>query len=511
MSSEKAVDQLPGRAGRREWVGLAVLALPTILLGLDMTVLHLAAPILSADLAPSSSQLLWIVDVYGFAVAGLLITMGTVGDRIGRRRLLMIGAAGFAVASVLAAFATSPELLIAARALLGLAGATLMPSTLSLISNMFRDPKQRQFAIAVWMTNFMIGGMAGPLIGGVLLEHFWWGSVFLIGVPPLLILLAAAPVLLPEFGNPGAGRIDLTSVVLSTGAIVAVVYGLKETAKDGPHLTPIAVMVIGLVAGYTFVRRQLGLAEPLLDLRLFRLAGFSVSLGAQTFGLFVLAAMQFLTVQYFQLVLGMTPLEAGLWMLPTMVTGIIGTLGAPLVLRWLRAGTAMTAGFLVAIPGLALMALSGRLQVVIGLAIVGIGIQVVLALTYDLVVGSAPPERAGVASGMGETGTELGMALGVAVAGSLVTAIYRSQVTEETLPQGIPSAARDTLGSAVAVAEQLPAPLAREVLELTRGAYTDGVQAAVLVSAGILAVLAVATATLLRRPRRAGVPDTLDS
>jgi DHA2 family multidrug resistance protein-like MFS transporter len=511
MSLEEELDQTPVMAGRREWLGLAVLALPTILLGLDMTVLHLAAPILSADLAPSSSQLLWIIDVYGFVVAGLLITMGTVGDRIGRRRLLMIGAAGFTVASVLAAFANSAELLIAARALLGLAGATLMPSTLSLISNMFRDPKQRRFAIAVWMTNFMIGGMAGPLIGGVLLEHFWWGSVFLIGVPPLLILLATARALLPEFGNPGQGRIDLSSVVLSTGSIIAVVYGLKEIAKDGVHVTPLAVMIIGLVAGYTFARRQLRLTEPLLDLRLFRLAGFSVSLGAQMFGLFVLAAMQFLTVQYFQLVLGMSPLEAGLWMLPMMVTGILGTLAGPLVVRVLRAGTAMTLGFLIAIPGLALMALSGRLQVVIGLAIVSVGIQVVLALTYDLVVGSAPPERAGVASGMGETGTELGMALGVAVAGSIVTAIYRGQVTAQTLPTGVPSAARDTLGSAVAVAEQLPAPLAREVLELTRGAYTDGVQAAALVSAGIVAVLAVATATLLRKPKRSGVPDTLDS
>ncbi len=287
--------------------------------------------------------------------------------------------------------------------------------------------------------------------------------------------------------------------------------GVKELAKDGLHLTPVLVMVAGVTTGYVFARRQLGLAEPLLDLRLFHRAEFSVSLGAQTFGLYVLAAMQFLTVQYFQLVLGMTPLEAGLWMLPMMVTGIVGTLAAPLVIRWLTARTAMTAGFLVAIPGLALMAMAGRLQVVIGMAIVSVGIQVVLALTYDLVVGSVPPERAGAASGMGETGTELGMALGVAVAGSLVTAIYRGQVTEQTLPAGVPSAARDTLGSAVGVAEQLPAPLAREVLELTTGAYTDGVQAAIWLSAGIIAVLAVATATLLRSPKRAAVPDTLDS
>ncbi|ADB34379.1 major facilitator superfamily MFS_1 [Kribbella flavida DSM 17836] len=488
----------PPRAGRREWLGLAVLALPTILIGLDMTVLHLAAPILTADLAPSSSQLLWIIDVYGFVVAGLLITMGTVGDRIGRRRLLMIGAAGFALASAIAAFASSPELLIAARALLGLAGATLMPSTLSLLSNMFRDPRQRQLAIAIWMTNFMVGGIAGPLVGGALLEHFHWGSVFLIGIPPLLLLLAVARPLLPEYRNPRAGRIDLTSVVLSTGAIIAVVYGLKETAKDGLHSVPVVVLVAGLLTGYVFVRRQLTLAEPLLDLRLFHHAAFSVSLGAQTFGLYVLAAMQFLAMQYFQLVLGMSPLEAGLWTLPSAFSGIIGTLGGPLVVRWLRAGTAMTVGFLVAIPGLALMALSGRTEVVVGMTIASLGIQLVLALTYDLVVGSAPPERAGAASGMGETGTEFGMALGVAVAGSLVTAVYRSQVTEQTLPSGVSSEARDTLGSAVAIAEHLPGPLAQELLTLTRGAYTDGVQLAALVSVAIIAALAVATATLLR-------------
>ncbi|GAB2593529.1 MFS transporter [Kribbella endophytica] len=495
------------RAGRREWLGLAVLALPTILIGLDMTVLHLAAPMLTADLGPSSSELLWIIDVYGFVVAGLLITMGTVGDRIGRRRLLMIGAAGFAVASLVAAFATSAAMLIGARALLGLAGATLMPSTLSLISNMFRDPRQRQMAIAIWMTNFMVGGIAGPLVGGVLLENFHWGAVFLIGIPPLLLLLVLARPLLPEFRNPGAGRIDVASVVLSTGAIIAVVYALKETAKDGVHPISLVVLAAGLLAGYTFVRRQLRLADPLLDMHLFRLPSFSVSLGAQTFGLFVLAATGFLSVQYFQLVLGLSPLHAGLWMMPSAVSGIIGTLGGPLIVRRLSARTSMTLGFLIAIPGLALMALSGRTAIVVGLVIANFGIQLVLALTYDLVVGSAPPERAGVASGMGETGTELGMALGVAVAGSLVTAVYRSQVTEQALPAGVSSEARDTLGSAVAVADHLPGPLAREVLQLTRAAYTDGVQLAALVSLGIIAVLAVATATLLRTRQR----DTVES
>jgi DHA2 family multidrug resistance protein-like MFS transporter len=480
---------VPLRAGRREWLGLAVLALPTILIGLDGTVLHLAAPLLSADLSPSSSQLLWIIDVYGFVVAGLLVTMGTVGDRIGRRRLLMIGAAGFLGVSILAAFVTSAALLIAARAMLGLAGATLMPSTLSLLSNMFRDPHQRQLAIAIWMTNFMIGGMAGPLIGGVLLDHFWWGSVFLVGVPPLILLLVAGPLLLPEFRNERAGRIDLLSVVLSTGAIITFVYAVKETAKDGLHLWGVAIAAAGIGLGWVFARRQLRLADPLLDLRLFRCAAFSASLGAQTFGLFVLAAMQFLTVQYFQLVLAMSPLEAGLWMLPMMMAGIVGTLGAPWVVRRLRAGTAMTLGFTVAVPGLALMAVSGRWPVVVGVAVVSLGIQVVLALTYDVVVSSAPPERAGVASGMGETGTELGIALGIAISGSLVTAVYRA---------GAPSATGDTLSSAIAAASRLPGPAGRELLELARDAYTNGVQLAAVVSAAIVVLLAVATATLVR-------------
>ncbi|GAA0620866.1 MFS transporter [Kribbella sandramycini] len=472
-----------------------MLALPTMLLGLDATVLHLAAPALSADLAPSSSQLLWIVDVYGFVVAGLLVTMGTVGDRIGRRRLLMIGAAGFLVASVVAAFATSPELLIAARAALGLAGATLMPSTLSLLSNLFQDPDQRRLAIAIWMTNFMIGGMAGPLVGGVLLDHFWWGSVFLLGVPPLVLLLIAAPLLLPEFRNTAAGRIDLPSVGLSIAAIVAVVYAIKETAKGAASLTTLAIALGGLFLGWVFARRQLRLPEPLVDLHLFRRSAFSASLGAQTFGLYVLAALQFLTVQYFQLVLNMSPLEAGLWMLPMMVTGIVGTLAAPWVVRHLRAGTAMTLGLATAIPGLILMGAAGRLPTVIGLAVVSLGIQVVLALTYDVIVSSAPPERAGVASGMGETGTELGMALGIAIGGSLVTAVYRAAVT---VPAGTPESARDTISGAIAAADHLAAPAAQELLTSARDAYTNGVQLAIVMSIAVLAVLAVATAKLVR-------------
>jgi MFS transporter, DHA2 family, multidrug resistance protein len=274
----------PARAGRREWVGLAVIALPCIVYAMDLTVLNLALPALSRDLQPSSSQLLWIVDISGFLVAGLLITMGTLGDRIGRRRLLLIGAAAFALSSLFAAFSTSAEMLIAARALLGVAGATLAPSTLSLIRNTFNDRQQRTFAIGVWITSFSAGAAVGPLIGGLPLEHFWWGSAFLPALLVMGLLLAVGPRLLPEYSDPEAGRLDLISAALSLVAVLAVIYGLKRIAQDGVGWTAAVSIVAGLVVGAAFVRRQHRLADPLIDLRLFRLPAFNAALAANTFG-----------------------------------------------------------------------------------------------------------------------------------------------------------------------------------------------------------------------------------
>ena len=266
------------QAGRREWIGLAVLTLPCLLYAMDLTVLNLAIPHLSADLRLSSTQLLWIVDIYGFMAAGALITMGTLGDRIGRRRLLLIGAAAFGVTSLLAAWSTSAAMLIAARALLGLAGATVAPSTLSLIRNMFDDPRQRTVAISVWITSFSVGGAIGPLLGGILLEWFWWGSVFLLAVPVMALLLVLGPLLLPEFRDPQAGRLDLVSAALSVAAVLAVIYGLKQLARGGLSWPPALSIVVGLAAGAVFVRRQHRRADPLLDLRLFRSAAFTTAL-----------------------------------------------------------------------------------------------------------------------------------------------------------------------------------------------------------------------------------------
>lgn len=494
------------RAGRSEWLGLAVLALPTMLIGLDLTVLHLAVPRLSADLQPGSAQLLWIVDIYGFLVAGFLITMGTLGDRIGRRRLLMIGAAAFGVASVLAAYSVSTEMLIVTRGLLGIAGATLMPSTLSLISNMFQDAGERRLAIAVWITSFMVGGAAGPLIGGALLEHFWWGSVFLVGVPVMALLLVAGPLLLPEYRDATAGRLDLASVGLSLAAILPVVYGVKEFAKDGWGWQPALAVAAGAIVGLLFVRRQRELTDPVLDLRLFARRAFGVALGTQTMGLFVLAGIQFFVFQYLQLVLGMSPLEAGLWSLPAMATGVVGALLAPVMVRWARPERVMAVVLVFALAGLCMLTQVGGESTPVlaaaSFAAVQFGVNPAMALTYDIIIGSAPPKRAGTASGMAETGSELGLALGVGILGSIGTAVYRSHVGPGSLPADLPSGAaeiaRNTLGAATAVSERLPADVAANLLEVTREAFIQGVQLVAVVSAVVVAGLVVLVTTLLR-------------
>jgi MFS transporter, DHA2 family, multidrug resistance protein len=499
------------RAGRREWIGLAVIALPCVLYSMDLTVLNLAVPALSADLKPSSSELLWIIDIYGFLVAGSLITMGTLGDRIGRRRLLLIGATAFGVASVVAAFSTSAKMLIATRALLGLAGATLAPSTLSLIRNMFLDPAQRTVAIGVWVTSYSVGGAIGPLLGGVLLQYFWWGSVFLLGVPVMVLLLVLGPVLLPEFRDPKAGRLDLFSAALSLAAVLLAIYGLKQIAENGPGWVPALSIGIGVVLGVVFLRRQRTLAYPLIDLRLFRVPAFSASLATYTVGTLVAFGVYVFIAQYLQLVLGLPPLQAGLWTVPSMAAFIVGSMVVPAIARRVAPAYVMGAGLALAAGGFAVLTqvdtTSSLTVIVTGSVIYSLSLSPVVILATDLIVGSAPVERAGAASAISETSSELGGALGIAILGSIGTAVYRRMMTHG-VPVGVPpevmEPARGTLGGAVAVAERLPAQLGTELLGAAREAF---VQAFDLVTA-ISAVLALATAILAVAMLRRVRPDS---
>jgi MFS transporter, DHA2 family, multidrug resistance protein len=476
-----------------------VIALPCLLYSMDLTVLNLAVPRLSADLKPTSAQLLWIVDIYGFMIAGSLITMGTLGDRIGRRRLLMIGAAAFGLASMLAAFSTSAEMLIATRALLGIAGATLAPSTLSLIRNMFLDPAQRTVAIGVWVTSYSVGGAIGPLLGGILLEHFWWGSVFLLGVPVMVLLLLVGPVLLPEFRDPEAGRLDLFSAALSLAAVLLMIYGLKRIAEGGFGWLAALSIVAGFAIGMAFVRRQRILEHPLIELRLFRSPAFSASLATYTLGTLVAFGAYIFIAQYLQLVLGLSPLQAGLWTVPSMAGFILGSMVVPPIARRIRPAHAMAGGLLISAVGFGILTQvdkgSGLVALVIGSVIYSIGLSPVVILATDLIVGSAPVERAGAASAISETSSELGGALGIAILGSIGTAVYRVAMAD-AVPTGIPAqaagAARATLGGAVAVAERLPAQLGIQLLESARAAFTQALQ----LTAAISGVVALATAVI---------------
>jgi DHA2 family multidrug resistance protein-like MFS transporter len=507
---------LPAKATRREWIGLAVIALPCVVYAMDLTVLNLAVPKLSEDLQPSSTQLLWIVDIYGFFVAGFLITMGTLGDRIGRRRLLLIGAAAFGLTSILAAFSTSAEMLIAARALLGVSAATLAPSTLSLIRNMFEDPKQRTFAIGVWVTSFSAGAAIGPLVGGALLETFWWGSVFLAAVPVMALLLAVGPRLLPEYRDPEARGLDLLSAALSLVAVLAVIYGLKAIAQDGFGPTAAISITLGLAFAGAFVRRQQGLADPLIDLRLFRLPAFSAALVTNTFGFFVEFGIAVLIAQYLQLVLGLSPLEAGLWTVPSAAGFIVGSMLTPLLVRWIQPGFAIASGLALAAAGFILLtqvdADSGLGVLVTASVLFSLGLAPVFTLAADLMVGAAPPERAGAAAGISETSSEFGGALGIAVLGSVGTAVYRGEVDDSlsaALPPEPAEAARDTLGAAVAAGEDLRAPVGADLIEVAREAFTQALQVATTVSAALVLAAAAIAVTVFHRAREAPGPEGL--
>jgi MFS transporter, DHA2 family, multidrug resistance protein len=501
----------PERAGARQWLGLALLVVPTLLLAADISVLYLALPHLGVDLAPTSTQTLWIIDIYAFLLSGFLITMGTLGDRVGRRRVLMAGAVTFGLAALLAAYATSPETLIAARALMGLAGAALLPSTVALITSMFRDPAQRTQAIGVWASSFSAGLALGPLVGGGLLEHFWWGSVFLVNVLVMALVLILGPVLLPEFRDRSAGRMDLTSATLALATVVLTIYGIKEAAKDGLDSTTVMAVAVGVVAGVAFARRQQRLTDPLVELSLFRSRMFAGSLAVLLLGMATIGGIYLFVTQHLQSVEGLSPIGAGLWLLPPATALVVSSMVAPAIARRLPPGSVVAGGLTVtAIGFLGLTQVpssSGLGWLVGGFLLVYVGVAPLVVLGTDLVVAGAPPDKAGSAAGVAQTGTELGVALGIAILGSVGSAVYRGKMDDAAVPADTrgdaAAAARDSLAGAAAAAEELPAAAAARLVESAGDAFAHGLGTVAALGAVMAAGLAVASTVLLRHQRPA--------
>jgi DHA2 family multidrug resistance protein-like MFS transporter len=495
----------PAKATQRDWIGLAVIAIPCLIYSMDLTVLHLAVPQISAEFRPSAAQLLWIVDIYGFMVAGALVTMGTLGDRIGRRKVLLLGAAAFGLASAGAAAAPTAELLILARAIQGLAAACLAPSTLSLIRNMFLNDRERSFAIGIWVASFSAGAVIGPVFGGILLSHFNWHAVFLINVPIMAALLIIGPLLLPEFKDPRAGKLDILSAAQSVIAVLLVVYGIKAIAEDGISVLPLAGIAAGIGVGVLFFWRQKRLADPLIDVRLFTVPAFSAALMTNVLGLFMIAGMFLFVAQYLQLVEGMAPLEAGLFTAPAGIVFTLGSLAAPLLVRRFRPAAVVASFLFVSAIGFALLTqLSSATSLTllfVGMLVFCVGMAPVGAITTDLVMASAPPERAGAASAISETSFEFGGALGIAVLGSILTVVYRTIMEGAPLPP-IPEIVRDrafeTLACATQAARELPAPDGAKLISAANAAYTYAFEVTAAVSAVCALMASFIAAFLLR-------------
>ena len=493
------------RVGWRGWAALIVLMLPVLLVSVDNTVLSFALPQIALDLEPTATQQLWIIDAYPLVLASLLVTMGVLGDRFGRRRMLLIGATGFGIVSALAAFAPSAELLILARAALGIFGAMLMPSTLSLLRAVFTDREQRRLAIAIWASGFAAGSALGPLVGGLLLEHFAWGSVFLLAVPVLVPMLVLVPLLIPESRDPEPGRIDLVSTALSLAAMGPIVYGIKSLATEGVAGFGVQAIVLGVFCAIWFVRRQLRSDSPMLDMRLFRQGSFGGAVLVNLFSVVALVGFLYFVSQHLQLIAGLSPVEAGLALVPGLVAMIAAGLVVVPIARRVRPRVLVPLALGLSAAGYLVIAFSASAEsiapIIVAFVLLGVGIGAAETVSNELILSSAPPAKAGAASAVSETAYELGAVLGTAVLGSILAAQFRTGIELPSVLTGAQAdAARETLAGAVTVADDLPGPIGADLVASAAAAFDGGVVVTSLIGVALMVAAAIIAAIALRNP-----------
>ncbi|MFE9297270.1 MFS transporter [Streptomyces niveus] len=496
----------PG-GGVNRWAVLVVLCVSLLLVALDATVLHVAVPAVTEDLRPSGVQLLWIVDAYPLVCAALLILFGTLGDRIGRRRVLLIGYGIFGLASVAAAFAGSPGMLIVARALLGVGGAMIMPATLSILRTVFPDRRERAMAIGIWTAVAAVGAATGPVLGGFLVQHFWWGSVFLINVPLMALILPVGRFLLPESKGGCDGPWDVIGAFMAAAGVLGVVLGVKRLGVGASMLDvkTFGPLLLGAVLLFLFVRRQRRRKHPLIDVTMFARPTFATSVGCIVLAMLALVGLELIAVQYLQLVLGLSPLETGLRLLPltfaAMAAGATGsyTLRRVGPRRMVACGFVLTAG---AVLLLVMMAHHDRPALLTtAFVLLGFGLQSTLFGAYESMLSEAPPEQAGGAAAIGETAYQLGAGMGIALLGSVMNAAYAPALSSgavDGVPAAAGSAAANSLGQAYQVAAQLGGPAGEALRIAARHSFVHGLHVTLLVSAALLLLGAVAA---LRLPR----------
>ncbi|MEU3309962.1 MFS transporter [Nocardiopsis sp. NPDC006832] len=499
----------PLRAGRAAWLGLAVLTLPIFMMANDVSVLFLALPAIGADLQPQATQSLWILHVGELLGAGLVLTMGRLGDRVGRRRLLLIGLAAYAASSTLAAFSPDPATLIVARALIGASVATISPSTLSLLRSMFPDPGQFATAVALNLSAFSVGMALGPPLGGLLLEFFWWGSLFLVNVPVALLALVTLPFLLPEYRDPNPGRMDVPSVLSSTVALVLLVYGLQELAAQGSRPSLLAAVVVGSALLWWFVRRQRRLKDPLMDPGMFARPIFVLAVTMCFLMLLAAAGTDLFLVQYLQSVLGISPGLVGALLIVPAVAGFVGTMLTPVLIRFLTTGVVVGGGMLVAVSGLATIlwgaGTGSAWPLILGTTVTSIGGAPAMTLGSQLALSSVPMERTGSASAVTDVAAGLGQTLGLALMGSLGLLVYRTSLSG-AFTGDVPEAARGSIGGALATADDLGSTAGAALREAAASAFGLGLQVTAGAGGVLLAVAAVVMMAVLRG-HRANEPE----